>query len=343
MAQEGSGGQTPAGEMRTLGRTAIETSAVGLGTWAIGSGWGDQNDKHSVAAIHRALDLGCRFLDTAQVYGEGRSERLIAQVFKDRGERLPVATKVPPQDYVWETEPGTPMRAKFPAQYLIERCEWSLRNLATDCLDVYQLHTWSAEWTDEIEWYETMLNLREQGKIRAIGVSVLDTQPDSANGVIVAGRVDTVQLVYNIFDQRPRTQVFPLAAQHGAGILARVPLASGALSGQWTSQTRFPRDDWRAAVFTGVELERTLGYVDALRFLEEQGHSLAEMAIRFAFSDPAVSAAIPGARNPQQAEALMNAWRAGPLPADALTRLDELWLTTFSRHIQTSIQGATVG
>jgi aryl-alcohol dehydrogenase-like predicted oxidoreductase len=330
--------------MRTFGRTGIETSAVGLGTWAIGAAWGHQSEEDSITAIQRALDLGCRFIDTAQVYGEGRSERLIARVFKDRGQRVPVATKVPPMDRVWEkTAPGTPMRAKFPAQYLIERCEQSLRNLATDCLDVYQLHTWSAEWNDETEWYETMLKLRKQGKIRAIGVSVLDTHPASANGIIVAGRVDSVQLVYNIFDQRPRMQVFPLAAQHGVGILARVPLASGALSGRWTRQTKFPRDDWRAVVFTGEELERTLGYVDAVRFLEEQGHSLAEMAIRFAFSDPAVSAAIPGARNPQQAEALMNAWRAGPLPEDTLNRLDELWRTTFSRHIQTSIQGTTLG
>jgi aryl-alcohol dehydrogenase-like predicted oxidoreductase len=153
-----------------------------------------------VAAIHRALDLGCRFLDTAQVYGQGRSERLIARVFKDRGQRLPVATKVPPRDYIWEKEPGTPMRAKFPAQYLIECCEQSLRNLATDCLDVYQLHTWSAEWNDETEWYETMLKLREQGKIRAIGVSVRDPHPDSANVAIIAGRIDSVQLVYKLIE-----------------------------------------------------------------------------------------------------------------------------------------------
>lgn len=342
MTQEASGTQA-AGQMRPLGRTGIEVSAVGLGTWAIGSGWGSQSEEDSVAAIHRALDLGCRFLDTAQVYGEGRSERLIASVFKDRGQRVPVATKVPPLDRLWDVEQGTPMRAKFPARYLIERCEESLRNLQTDCLDVYQLHTWSPEWNDETEWYETMLKLREQGKIRAIGVSVLDTQPDSANGAIAAGRVDSIQLVYNIFDQRPRTQVFPLATQHGVGILARVPLASGALSGKWTSETKFARDDWRSLVFTGEELERTLSYVDAVRFLEESGHSLAEMAVRFAFSDPAVSAAIPGARNPQQAEALMRAWRAGPLPEDALERLDDLWRTTFSQHIQTSIQGATTG
>jgi aryl-alcohol dehydrogenase-like predicted oxidoreductase len=198
MTQEVSGAPATAGEMRPLGRSGIEVSAVGLGTWAIGSGWGSQNDKDSVAAIHRALDLGCRFLDTAQVYGEGRSERLIAGVFKDRGQRVPVATKVPPMDYVWEVEPGTAMREKFPARYLIERCEESLRNLQTDRLDVYQLHSWSPEWNDETEWHETMLKLREQGKIRAFGVSVLDTQPDSANGAIVAGRVDSVQLVYKL-------------------------------------------------------------------------------------------------------------------------------------------------
>jgi aryl-alcohol dehydrogenase-like predicted oxidoreductase len=198
MTQQGPGAPATAGEMRMLGRTGIEVSAVGLGTWAIGSGWGDQNEKDSVAAIHRALDLGCRFLDTAQVYGKGRSERLIARVLKERGQRVPVATKVPPKDYIWETVPGTPMRAKFPAQYLIERCEQSLRNLATDRLDVYQLHTWSPEWNDETEWYETMLKLREQGKIRAIGVSVLDTHPDSANGAIIAGRIDSVQLVYKL-------------------------------------------------------------------------------------------------------------------------------------------------
>jgi aryl-alcohol dehydrogenase-like predicted oxidoreductase len=147
---------------------------------------------------------------------------------------------------------------------------------------------------------------------------------------------------YNVFELRPRTQVFPLAAQHGVGVLARVPLASGALSGTWTRETTFAPDDWRSLVFTGEQLERTLSYVDAVRFLEEPGQSLAETAVRFAFSDPAVSAAIPGARNPQQAETLMSAWRAGPLPEDTLKRLEELWQTSFSRHIQTSIQGATV-
>jgi aryl-alcohol dehydrogenase-like predicted oxidoreductase len=342
MAQTPSGPQKTAGEMRPLGQTGIEVSAVGIGTWAIGSGWGQQSEDESVAELHRALDLGCRFIDTAQAYGDGQSERVIARVFKERGERVPVATKVPPMDLDWETIPSvTHIRDKYPARYIIERCEVSLRNLQTDCLDVYQFHTWSASWNEEGEWYETMLKLREQGKIRAIGISVHDTRPDEANGSIAAGHVDSVQLVYNILDQRPRTQVFPLARQHNVGILARVPLASSALSGRWTRETTFPRGDWRADVFTGEELERTLRYVDDLRFLEASGGSMVEAAIRFAFSDPAVSSTIPGTRNAAQTETIQRAWQAGPLPEETLQRLYSLWETQFSRHIQTSIGGAS--
>ncbi len=341
MAQTPSGSQTTSGEIRPLGQTGIEVSAVGIGTWAIGSGWGQQSEDESIAALHRALDLGCHFIDTAQAYGNGQSERVIARVFKERGERVPVATKVPPMDLDWATEPGvTKIQDKYPAQYIIERCEVSLRNLEADCLDVYQFHTWSSDWNEETEWYETMLKLREQGKIRAIGISVHDTRPDEANGAIAAGHVDSVQLVYNILDQRPRTQVFPLAQQHNVGILARVPLASGVLSGKWTRETTFAQGDWRASVFTGEELDRTLVYVNDLRFLEEAGDSMVEAAIRFSFSDPAVSSSIPGTRNSAQTETIQRAWQAGPLPDETLQRLYSLWETKFSRHVQTSIGGA---
>ncbi len=328
------------GRRRTLGRTGIEITAVGLGTWAMGSQWGAQDDEESIRTLHHALDLGCRFLDTAQAYGDGRSERLIARVFRERGERVPVATKVPPKDYLWETVPGvTPIQEKFPAQYIIERCEVSLRNLETDCLDVYQLHTWNSSWNDETEWYEAMLKLRDQGKIRAIGISVPDARPDDANGTIEAGRVDTVQLIYNIFDQRAAEQVFPLARKHDVGILARVPLASGALTGKWNEGTTFPEGDWRREVFTGETLSRTLRYVDELRFLADHSDgSLTEAAVRFCISDPAVSAAIPGARRPDQVDVLMRALERGPLSQDDLRRARELWEREFRFHIQTSIQ-----
>lgn len=328
------------GEQRELGATGIQVTVVGLGTWAMGSQWGEQEDEESVRTLHHALDEGCRFLDTALAYGQGRSERLIARVFRERGERVPVATKIPPKDYQWETVPGvTKIQDKFPAQYIIDSCETSLRNLGADTIDVLQLHTWCSGWTDELEWYETMVKLRDQGKIRAIGVSVPDARPDEANGLIAAERVDSVQLIYNILDQRAAPGVFPLAREHHVGILARVPLASGALAGKWSSATTFSEGDWRAEVFTGNTLERTLDYVRQLRFLEAGSDgSLVEAAVRFAFSDPAVTTTIPGARNPGQVDPLMRAMERGPLSLDELAQLRALWDTQFSQYIQTSIQ-----
>jgi aryl-alcohol dehydrogenase-like predicted oxidoreductase len=305
----------------------------------MGSQWGTQPDQESIAALHRALDLGCRLLDTAQVYGDGRSEQLIGRVLKERRERVPVATKVPPMDGNWETIPGiTNIREKFPAHYLVERCEVSLRNLQVDCVDVYQLHTWCSGWNNETEWYEAMLKLKEQGKIKAIGISVSDHRPDEANGAIAAGRVDSIQVIYNLLEQRPRFHLFPLARTHNVGILARVPLASGALAGTWNENQKFAPDDWRASVFTGETLRRTVLRVNALKQIAaEVGCSMVEFAVRYCISDPTVSSTIPGARTPQQAESLMRAMQSGPLPESALRQIEDLWEQEFKHQIRTSI------
>ena len=332
--------------LRQLGHTGIEVSSVGIGTWAMGAGWGSQQDQESIAALNRALDLGCRLLDTAQAYGDGRSEQLIGRVLKERGEHVPVATKVPPMDGNWETIPGvTDIREKFPAHYLIERCEMSLRNLQMDCVDVYQLHTWCPSWNDETEWYEAMLKLKEQGKIKAIGISVDDHLPDEANGTIAAGRVDSIQVIYNLLEQRPRFQLFPLARTHHVGILARVPLASGALSGTWDEHKTFAPDDWRSDVFTGETLRRTVSRVNALKQIAADigCTTMIEFAIRYCFSDSAVSSTIPGARSPQQAESLMRAMQAGPLPESALKRIEDLWEQDLRHHIRTSIGPGSEG
>ena len=330
---------------RQLGQTGIEVSSVGLGTWAMGAEWGLQEDQASIATLHHALDLGCRLLDTAQAYGDGRSERLIGRVLKERGEQVPVATKVPPIDGNWETIPGvTAIREKFPAHYLIERCEMSLRNLQVDCVDIYQLHTWCSSWNTETEWYEAMLKLKEQGKIKAIGISVSDHRPDEANDTIVAGRVDSIQVIYNLLDQRPRFHLFPLAHTHQVGILARVPLASGALTGTWKEHRTFPSDDWRARVFTGETLRLTVSHVNALQQIAgEVGCSMLEFAVRYCISDPAVSSTIPGARTPEQAESLMQAMLAGPLPEEALKRVEALWERDFKHQIRTSIGPGSEG
>ena len=331
------------GQMRPLGSSGIQVSAVGIGTWGMGAQWGPQEDEESLRTLHHALDLGCQFIDTAQEYGDGRSERLIGRVFQERGTRVPVGTKVPPIDMQWATTPGvTKIQDKFPAQYLIDRCEGSLRNLRTDCLDVYYLHTWCPSWNEETEWYDAMLNLRAQGKIKAIGISVTDARPGEANGSIAAGRVDVVQVIYNILDQRAATEVFPVARQHNVGMVARVPLASGALVGNWTAQTTFPADDWRHDVFTGKTLETTLGYVDHLRFLEQgSSSSLAEAAVRFSFSDPTVSSVIPGAQRTQDVDGNLRAWRLGPLPEQEVQAIRELWHREFRHFIRTSFYPVT--
>jgi aryl-alcohol dehydrogenase-like predicted oxidoreductase len=312
-------------QYRTLGRTGFRISEIGFGTWAIGAEmWGPQDDAESLAALHRALDLGCTFIDTAQVYGDGHSEQLIARVFRERGERVTVATKVPPKNRVWNPPPGTNIDDVFPYDYVYERCEVSLRNLETDCLDIYQLHTWCPTWDRETGWYEAMMRLREEGKIRAIGISVSDDRPGEANTHITAGRVDTIQVIYNILDQSPEWELFPLAQEQNVGIIARVPLASGALTGRFTRETTFPKGDWRRNLGRAWVVEQ-VDKVEKLGFMTEDGTPLTIAALKFCLSHPAVSTVIPGIRNVRQAEMNLSASDGRLLPPQQLERLRQLF------------------
>lgn len=314
-------------ETRVLGRTGIPVTVIGFGAWAIGSQWGPQEDEESVRALHRAIDLGCRFIDTAQAYGEGRSEGLVARVLAERAEEVVVATKVPPKNRVWDPPAGTPIREAFPKEYIIERCEVSLRNLRRDVLDVYQLHTWIDDWNDDDEWFEAMSRLKEQGKIRAIGISVPDGRPDAANRSIAKGRVDTIQVVYNILDQQARQVLFPLARQHGVGIIARVPLASGALTGRFRRDTTFPEGDWRRDFFRGELLERVVRDVARVQEIVGTDQPLVVRALQFCVADPTVSTVIPGIRSAAQAESNLAAASAPPLSPAALEALYALDVT----------------
>jgi aryl-alcohol dehydrogenase-like predicted oxidoreductase len=310
-----------------LGRTGLRVSEIGFGAWAIGGDqWGRQDDRESMAALHRALDLGCTFIDTAQVYGKGHSEELIGRVLGERRERVSVASKVPPKNQRWGPAPGADMRDYFPADYIVQRCEGSLRNLGTEALDVYQLHTWCPSWEHETEWYEAMLKLRQQGKIRYIGISLSDHRPGEANPHIEAGRVDTVQVIYNVLDQSPEWKLFPIAQRHKVGIIARVPLASGALTGKFTPRTRFPKGDWRGEWKDREWLKRMVRQVQRVEFLTRAGVPLAIAALKFVLGHPAVSTAIPGIRNTQQAELDLSASDGLPLPPEQLLRLRQMYL-----------------
>jgi aryl-alcohol dehydrogenase-like predicted oxidoreductase len=189
---------------RTLGRTGYEVSEIGFGAWGIGkSMWVGAEDATSIKALHRGADLGLNFIDTALAYGDGHSERLVGEFVKQRSERIIVATKIPPKNRRWPAARATPLRDAFPADYIIERTETSLRNLGTDTLDLQQLHVWTDEWLKEPEWLEALEKLREQGKVRFFGVSINDHAPESALKLVASGTIDTVQVIYNIFDQSP--------------------------------------------------------------------------------------------------------------------------------------------
>jgi aryl-alcohol dehydrogenase-like predicted oxidoreductase len=320
-----------------LGSVRLPASQIGIGTWAIGGGWGPQTETDSLQALHSALEMGCGLIDTAAMYGNGRAERLISRAFKEHGERVTTLTKIFPLNYHWSPAPGTPITTIYPLEHIIAQAEASLRRLETDCLDALLFQTWCPTWSEETVWYETMLKLREQGKIRTFGISVSDHRPDDANGVITAGRVDIVEVPYSILDQRAAACLFPLAQQHHISIIARTPLASGALAGHWHEGMKFHRSDWRRRVFRGDLLQQTVRRISQVKSLIEPTTPLAQVALRFCLSHPAVTTVIPGVRNPEQVKCDLAASSPGPLSPEMLEHLARLWCDEFRYNVRTSI------
>lgn len=315
-------------QFRELGKTGIRVSEIGFGAWAIGGEmWGKQDDADSMAALHRALDLGCNFFDTALAYGNGHSERLIRDVLKERGvlKDVVIATKVPPKNYVWDPPLSVRIGKAFPGDWIVKCCHRSLKNLGRDYIDVLQLHTWSPSWAEHVEWYAAMRKLKEQGKIRVIGISVSAQRHAEANPQIEAGHVDAIQVIHNIIDQAAEETLFPLAQKHGIGILSRVPLASGALTGKFTRDTKFPKSDWRSERPERNWVATMVDQVEKIKFLTEDGTPLTYAALKFCLSHPAVSAVIPGIRNAKQAESNFAASDGKPMSAEHAARLREMY------------------
>jgi aryl-alcohol dehydrogenase-like predicted oxidoreductase len=320
-----------------LGSAKLPISRIGIGTWAIGGGWGPQPETTSLQALHCALEMGCGLIDTAALYGNGRAERLIAQAFKEHGQRVTTLTKIFPLNYHWAPTAGTPMAEIYPAKHIIAQTEASLRRLETDCLDAVLFQTWCPTWSEETTWYETMLKLREQGKIRTFGISVSDHRPDDANGVIRAGLVDIIEAPFSILDQRALERLFPLAQEYHVSIVARTPLASGALAGHWHESMKFHRDDWRRRVFRGELLTQTVRRVDKVKSLVDSTLPLTQIALCFCLSHPAVTTVIPGVRNAEQVRSNFAACEQDPLPQHLQDHLTRLWSDEFQFHVRTSI------
>jgi aryl-alcohol dehydrogenase-like predicted oxidoreductase len=309
-------------QYRKLGRTGLNVSEIGYGAWGIGGKqWLGGADDESLAALRRAIELGVNLIDTALAYGDGHSEQLVGQVVRDTRDRIYVATKVPPKNRVWPASPKTPIADVFPYDYIVACAEESLRNLRLETIDLLQLHVWDDAWVERGEWRRALEDLKTSGKLQSVGVSATEHGPDSALAVMRSGEIDAVQVIYNIFDQTPEARMFPLAEELNIGILARVPLDEGALSGTMTANTTFPPGDFREFYFKGNRRQQVVEHVGALRKDLGDGVSLPGTALRFCLSHRAVSTVIPGMRTRLHAESNAAQSDAGGLDAATLAIL----------------------
>jgi aryl-alcohol dehydrogenase-like predicted oxidoreductase len=308
---------------RRLGRTGFEVGEIGLGAWGIGGKqWRGGTDEESIAAVRRAIELGVNLIDTALAYGDGHSERLTGRLIREAPSKIYVATKVPPKNRLWPARPGIGIEQVFPYRYIVDCTEESLRNLGLETIDLQQLHVWNPEWIDRDDWRRAFEDLKKSGKVRAVGVSINDHQPDSALEIIRTGLIDTVQVIYNIFDQTPEKNLLPLTQELNIGVLGRVPLDEGALTGSVTEATQFEPEEFRAFYFRGDRKKQVAGRVAALKKdLDGAQGTLAENALRFCLSHPAVSTVIPGMRRVRTVESSVSVSDKGPLDADTLSIL----------------------
>ena len=293
---------SPTMRSRTLGRTGIKVSEIGFGGWGIGkSMWGKTDDQESLRALRAALDLGVTYYDTAFAYGRGHSERLIARLKKESAVPFTVSTKIPPRNMEWPARSWTRLEVAFPPDWIQLCVERSLRNLSTDCLTLEQFHVWSDHWLKDPLWpevAETFRRLKKEGKLRFVGASISDEDPETALELVKSGFVDQIQVLFNVFDPRAADKLFPLCREKGVAVVVRCPFDEGSLTGVLRPDTRFEAEDFRSHYFGGERLAETCRRVKALEgdALGPKAANLAIAALKFCLSFPEVSTVIPGMR-----------------------------------------------
>jgi aryl-alcohol dehydrogenase-like predicted oxidoreductase len=308
---------------RRFGRTGWQVSEIGYGMWGM-AGWSGSDDGESLASLDRAVELGCTFFDTAWAYGDGHSERLLGRLVKAHpARRLYMATKIPPKNRRWPSRAEYALEEVFPPEYIIEYTEKSLENLGVETIDLMQFHVWEDGWASNEGWQRAVETLKQQGKVRAFGVSVNRWEPDNCLKTLETGLIDAVQVIYNIFDQAPEDRLFPAAQAQDIAIIARVPFDEGSLTGKLTKDTRWPEGDWRNSYFVPENLNATIDQVEALRPLVPAGMEMADMALRFILENPTVSTVIPGMRKLRHVEANIAASDGKGLPEGLTGRLRE--------------------
>ncbi len=308
-------------EYRTFGRTGWQVSAVGYGMWGMGE-WTGSEDEQSMRALQQSVDLGCNFFDTAYAYGEGHSERLFSRLIRaNPDKRLYVATKIPPKNRRWPATRDHTLDETFPRDYIFEMTEKSLDNLGVDTIDLMQFHVWSDTWAEDERWQRAVDDLKSQGMIRAMGISINRWEPENGIAALRTGALDAVQVIYNIFDQNPEDELFPVCEELDIGVIARVPFDEGTLTGNLTKESTWPEGDWRNSYFVPENLIPSVEHAEALRPLIPAGMSMAEMALRFILANPAVSTVIPGMRKPRHVAENLGAADSEGLPPGLVDEL----------------------
>src|SRR4051812_4328262 len=304
---------------RELGKTGFKVSEIGFGAWGIGKGdWVGASDAESLRTLSSARDAGINFFDTALAYGDGHSEQLLSRAF-GKSHDVVIASKVPPKNLIWPAQPGSSLRDVFPSDYVLASLESTLKNLGRDSVDVYQFHVWNDAWASQREWQETVRKMRDSGKVRVVGISINDHQPANSLKALATGLVDTVQVIYNIFDQSPEDELFPYCAKHKIGVIARVPFDEGSLTGKIRPETKFAPDDFRNQYFGGDRRREVWEHVQKIqRDTGVAADALPELALRFCLSHPAVSSVIPGMRSPTHARANAEASQKGALSRELI-------------------------
>jgi aryl-alcohol dehydrogenase-like predicted oxidoreductase len=313
---------------RQFGRTGWQVSEIGYGMWGMGS-WSNSDDQQSLESLQAAADRGCNFFDTAYAYGEGHSEKLLGQTVRANSDKqLYTATKIPPRNGRWPAPEDSTLKDSYPPDYVEEYVHRSLRNIDEQSLDLIQFHTWNDNWLRDDRWFYKLDDLRSQKIIKAIGISLNRWEPWNGVRAVKTGQIDSVQVVYNIFDQNPEDELFPACEEMNVAIIARVPFDEGTLTGTLTKESRWPQNDWRNTYFVPENLipsvERAESLKETLRAWNREHATeitMPELALRFILTNPTVATTIPGMRKLSHVEANIAASDAGPLPRELLEQL----------------------
>jgi aryl-alcohol dehydrogenase-like predicted oxidoreductase len=306
---------------RTLGKTGFSVTDIGCGLWGM-SGWSGSDDAESLRALQLAADLGCNFFDTAWAYGEGKSDGFLGKILAaNPGKRLYSASKIPPKNGRWPAKGQYDYNDVFPADHVFTHADRIRRALGVDTIDLLQFHVWDDSWTDRREFRDTVEKLKRDKIVRAFGLSLNRWQPANGLKAIRTGLVDAVQVIYNVFDQNPEDELFPVCQELNIGVIARVPLDEGSLGGKMTRATMFPEGDWRKRYFNPEYLNLTMDHVDRLREDLPPDMTMPELALRFILSHPAVSTLIVGMRKEEHVRGNLALSDAGGLDAALLAKM----------------------